>query len=78
MQNLFGQAASIKDDGKIVGAAAKDLKIAFVDVRDTGAVGARILIDPATARRQDLRIYRQAVSFGEIRGCILVGAGQSR
>ena len=46
MQNLFGQAASIKNDGKFVGAAAKDLKLAFIDVRDTGAVGARILLDP--------------------------------
>jgi uncharacterized protein YbjT (DUF2867 family) len=26
---------------------AKDLPVALIDVRDTGAVGARILIDPA-------------------------------
>jgi NAD(P)H dehydrogenase (quinone) len=47
MQNTFGQAAGIKNDGKLVGTAAPDLGIAFIDVRDTGAVGARILIDPA-------------------------------
>jgi len=47
MQNTFGQAAGIKNDSKIVGTAAPDLGIAFIDVRDTGAVGARILIDPA-------------------------------
>ena len=47
MQNIFGQAASIKNDSKIVLPFAKDLPVALIDVRDTGAVGARILIDPA-------------------------------
>lgn len=47
MQNIFSQAASIKNDSKIVLPFAKDLPLALIDVRDTGAVGARILIDPA-------------------------------
>jgi uncharacterized protein YbjT (DUF2867 family) len=47
MQNVLGQAASIKNDGKAVLAFAADLPVALIDVRDTGAVGARILIDPA-------------------------------
>jgi len=47
MQNLLGQAATIKSDGKIVMPYPKDFPIAWIDVRDTGAVGARILIDPA-------------------------------
>ena len=47
MQNVFAQAASIKNDSKMVLAYAKDLPLALIDVRDTGAVGARILIDPA-------------------------------
>ncbi len=47
MQNVIGQAASIKNDSKIVLPFAKDLPLALIDVRDTGAVGARILIDPA-------------------------------
>ena len=46
MQNTFGQAASIKNDGKIVLPLPPDLPFAFIDVRDTGAVGARILVDP--------------------------------
>ena len=46
MQNTFAQAASIKNDGKIVLPFAADLPFAFVDVRDTGAVGARVLLDP--------------------------------
>ena len=47
MQNLLGQAASIKSDSKIVMPYPKDFPIAWTDVRDTGAVGARILLDPA-------------------------------
>src|SRR6202050_3359580 len=47
MQNTFGQAAGIKNDGKLVGTAAKDASLAFIDVRDTGAVAARILLTPA-------------------------------
>jgi NAD(P)H dehydrogenase (quinone) len=47
MQNVLGQAAAIKTDSKMVLPFAKDLPVALIDVRDTGAVGARILIDPA-------------------------------
>jgi NAD(P)H dehydrogenase (quinone) len=47
MQNLIGQAASIKNDSKIVMAYPADSPVAWTDVRDTGAVGAHILIDPA-------------------------------
>jgi uncharacterized protein YbjT (DUF2867 family) len=47
MQNVLGQAEAIKNDNKIVMPYAKDFPLAMIDVRDTGAVGARILIDPA-------------------------------
>jgi uncharacterized protein YbjT (DUF2867 family) len=47
MQNTLAQAQSIKSEGKMVLAYPKDLPIAFIDVRDTGAVGARILLDPS-------------------------------
>jgi NAD(P)H dehydrogenase (quinone) len=47
MQNVLGQAASIKNDNKMVLPFAADLPVALIDVRDTGAVGARILLDPA-------------------------------
>jgi len=46
MQNTLAQAQSIKSDGKILLAYPKDLPVAFIDVRDTGAVGARIMRDP--------------------------------
>jgi uncharacterized protein YbjT (DUF2867 family) len=47
MQNVLAQAASIKNDSKFVMPYARDFPLALTDVRDTGAVGARILIDPA-------------------------------
>jgi NAD(P)H dehydrogenase (quinone) len=46
MQNTFAQAASVKNESKIVLPFAADLPLAFIDVRDTGAVGARVLLDP--------------------------------
>lgn len=47
MQNTFGQAASIKSEGKLVMAFPANLPLNFIDVRDTGALGARVLRDPA-------------------------------
>jgi uncharacterized protein YbjT (DUF2867 family) len=47
MQNVFTQAAAIKNDSKMVLPFAGDLPVALTDVRDTGAVGAHILVDPA-------------------------------
>lgn len=47
MQNTFTQIESIKNDGKIIQPFADDLPLAFIDVRDTGAVGARIAADPS-------------------------------
>ncbi len=46
MQNIMGQAASIKNDGKIVQPWPTDLPVALIDVRDTGALGARVLREP--------------------------------
>jgi len=46
MQNTFAQAASIKNDGRLAQSFAKDLSVALIDVRDTGAVAARVLRDP--------------------------------
>src|ERR1700754_3662429 len=46
MQNVMGQAANIKDQGKIIQPWPKDLPVALIDVRDTGALGARVLREP--------------------------------
>jgi NAD(P)H dehydrogenase (quinone) len=47
MQNMLAQAANIKNEGKIVQPWPKDMPVALIDVRDTGALGARVLRDPA-------------------------------
>jgi uncharacterized protein YbjT (DUF2867 family) len=47
MQNTFAAAPTVKSEGKMVLPFAKDLKVSFIDVRDTAAVAARILKDPA-------------------------------
>src|SRR5262249_26568035 len=38
MQNVLGQAASIKTDSRMVLPFAKDLPVALIDVRDTAAI----------------------------------------
>jgi uncharacterized protein YbjT (DUF2867 family) len=43
----LAQAASIKNEGKIVTAYPGNVPLALIDVRDTGALGARVLRDPA-------------------------------
>lgn len=46
MQNILAQAASIKNESKIAQPWPRDLPVALTDVRDTGALGARVLRDP--------------------------------
>lgn len=47
MQNTFAQAPLIKNDSKMVLPFPANLPFSFIDVRDTGAVGARVLLNPA-------------------------------
>jgi uncharacterized protein YbjT (DUF2867 family) len=68
MQNTFAQAALIKNDSKMVVPAPKDLPIAFTDVRDTGALGARILIDPAPHAGKTYEFTGARTSYGEFAG----------
>jgi uncharacterized protein YbjT (DUF2867 family) len=46
MQNTLAQAPLIKSEGKMVLPFSPDLPLAFIDVRDTGALAASILRDP--------------------------------
>jgi len=66
MQNLLGQAAGIKNDSKIVMPYAKDFRLALLDVRDTGAVAARILINPAPHLGKEYEFTGAMTSFGEV------------
>jgi len=65
MQNTFGQAASIKSDSKIILPFPADLPFAFIDVRDTGAVGARVLLDPAPHAGKIYEFTGARSNFGE-------------
>ena len=65
MQNMLGQADSIKTDGKIVLPFAKDLPVALIDARDTGAVGARILLDPAPHVGKTYRLTGKLTTYGD-------------
>ncbi len=65
MQNAFTQTASIKNDGKIVLPFANNLPVALTDVRDTGAVGARILVDPAAHVGKTYEFTGALTTYGE-------------
>jgi uncharacterized protein YbjT (DUF2867 family) len=65
MQNVLGQAASIKNDSKLVMAFPKDYAVALLDVRDTGAVGARILIDPAPHAGKTYEFTGAMTTYGD-------------
>jgi NAD(P)H dehydrogenase (quinone) len=64
MQNVLGQAASIKTDSRMVLPFAKDVPVALIDVRDTGAVGARILIDPAPHAGKTYELTGKLTTYG--------------
>lgn len=70
MQNIMGQAASIKNDGKIVQPWPKDLPVALIDVRDTGALGARVLRDPAKHSGKMYVFSGVSTTFGEFANVI--------
>jgi uncharacterized protein YbjT (DUF2867 family) len=65
MQNTLAQAQSIKSEGKMVLAFPKDLPIAFVDVRDTGAVGAHIMRDPGRHAGKTYEFTGVRSTYGE-------------
>jgi uncharacterized protein YbjT (DUF2867 family) len=70
MQNILGQAASIKNDGKIVQPWPKDLPVALTDVRDTGALGARVLRDPGKHAGKMYSFSGVSTTFGEFANVI--------
>jgi uncharacterized protein YbjT (DUF2867 family) len=65
MQNTLAQSALVKNDGKLVQPFAADFPLAFVDVRDTGAVAARILVDPAPHAGKTYEFTGAQTTYGE-------------
>src|SRR6516225_4128505 len=64
MQNMLGQAASIKTDSKIGLSFAKDLPVTPIDVRDTGAVGARIIFEPEPHAGETYDLTGKLTTYG--------------
>jgi NAD(P)H dehydrogenase (quinone) len=69
MQNTLAQAANIKN-GKIIQPWPKDLSVALIDVRDTGAVGARVLRDPGKHAGKIYSFTGAATSYGQLANVI--------
>lgn len=65
MQNTFAQAALIKNESKMALPFDSDLPLAFTDVRDTGAIGARILHDPEPHTGRTYEFTGALSSYGE-------------
>jgi NAD(P)H dehydrogenase (quinone) len=70
MQNIIGQAANIKNDGKIIQPWPKDLPVALIDVRDSGALGARVLRDPGKHAGQIYTFTGVSTTFGDFANVI--------
>jgi len=69
MQNTLGQAANIKN-GKIVQPWPKDLSVALIDVRDTGALGARVLRDPGKHAGKIYSFTGASTTYGQFASVI--------
>jgi uncharacterized protein YbjT (DUF2867 family) len=65
MQNMLAQAANIKNDGKIVQPWPADARVALVDVRDTAALGARVLRDPKRHAGKTYWFTGAATTYGD-------------
>ena len=75
MQNMLGQAANIKQ-GKIAQPWPKDLAVALIDVRDTGALGARVLRDPGAHAGKVYSFTGPATTYGEFANVIAEALGK--
>ena len=70
MQNTLAQAANIKNDGKIVQPWQSDVPVALIDVRDTGALGARVLRDPSKHAGKIYSFTGAATTYGDFASVI--------
>jgi NAD(P)H dehydrogenase (quinone) len=76
MQNMLGQAANIKQGGKIAQPWPKDLSVALIDVRDTGALGARVLRDPGKYAGKIYSFTGLSTTYGEFANVIAEELGK--
>jgi uncharacterized protein YbjT (DUF2867 family) len=65
MQNTLGQAALIKNEGKMALPFAADLPLAFIDTRDAGAVGAHVVRDAQKYAGQTIEYTGRQSTYGD-------------
>ena len=65
MQNTLAQAALIKTESKMVLPFPKDVPIAFIDTRDSGALAAHVVRDPSKHVGKTYEYTGALSSFGE-------------
>jgi uncharacterized protein YbjT (DUF2867 family) len=65
MQNTLAQAPLIKNENKMVLAFPKDVPLAFVDTRDSGAFAAHVVRDPGKHAGKTYEYTGVRSSFGE-------------
>jgi NAD(P)H dehydrogenase (quinone) len=65
MQNTLGQAALIKNESKMALPFAADLPLAFIDTRDAGAVGARVVRDAPKYVGQTIEYTGRQSTYGD-------------
>jgi uncharacterized protein YbjT (DUF2867 family) len=65
MQNTLGQAALIKNESKMALPFAADLPLAFIDTRDAGAVGARVVRDAQKYAGQTIEYTGRQSTYGD-------------
>jgi uncharacterized protein YbjT (DUF2867 family) len=68
MQNTFTVAPMIKSDSKMVMPFAKNMPACFIDVRDTGALGARVVRDPSKYAGKTLNFTGAKSNYEEFAG----------
>jgi uncharacterized protein YbjT (DUF2867 family) len=76
MQNILGQAANIKNEGKIVQPWPPDVPVALIDVRDTAALGARVLRDPAKHAGKLYAFTGASTTYGQFAAVIAEALGK--
>lgn len=65
MQNTLAQAALIKNESKMALPFPKDLPLPFIDIRDVGAVSARVVRDPAKHAGANIAFTGPMSNYGE-------------
>ncbi|SFM49590.1 Uncharacterized conserved protein YbjT, contains NAD(P)-binding and DUF2867 domains [Bradyrhizobium sp. Rc3b] len=68
MQNTLEQGRSVTEQSNLVIPCDGDLKLSFIDVRDTAAVAAEILVNPDRYRRRLIELTGRQTTYNDFAG----------